>query len=176
MLRFFSILLAFLALTLSASAGINVTNVNTADAAALDQLPGIGPTKAAAIIAYRKQNTPFASCKDLERVKGIGVKTREKICPHVVFVKDGKPAEALPKSAMAGAPGAGAVNINTADEAALDQLHGIGPTKAAAIIAYREQNGLFASCKDLERVKGIGVKTVDGMVSQCTVQAPEETP
>ena len=72
--------------------------------------------------------------------------------------------------------GPGAININTADVAALDQLPGIGPKKAAAIIAYRTQYGPFGNCGDLQRVYGIGTGTVKGMGSQCTVQAPEETP
>jgi competence protein ComEC len=70
----------------------------------------------------------------------------------------------------------GAVNINTADVAALDQLPGIGPKKAAAIVADRTQNGPFESCGDLQRVYGIGPATVKGIASQCTAQAPKETP
>jgi len=70
----------------------------------------------------------------------------------------------------------GAVNINTADEAALDQLPGIGPKRAAAIIAYRTQNGPFGSCGDLQRVYGIGPGTVTGVAGQCTVLAPKPKP
>ena len=38
------------------------------------------------------------------------------------------------------------VNINTADEAALSAVKGIGKSKAKAIIAYRQENGGFTSC------------------------------
>ena len=55
-------------------------NVNTATAAELDQLPGIGPARAADIIA----NRPYASVDDLERVPGIGPVTLEKLRPLVV--------------------------------------------------------------------------------------------
>ena len=54
-------------------------DINTADAAALQTLPGIGETKAAAIIAHREANGPFASVDDLQNVKGIGEKTLEKL-------------------------------------------------------------------------------------------------
>jgi competence ComEA-like helix-hairpin-helix protein len=54
----------------------------------------------------------------------------------------------------------GKVNINTADEAMLTSLKGIGPTKAKEIIDYRQKNGPFKSVDDLVKVKGIGEKTV----------------
>jgi competence protein ComEA len=47
-------------------------NVNTASAAELESLPGVGPATAAAIIDERTRNGPFASIDDLERVPGIG--------------------------------------------------------------------------------------------------------
>jgi competence protein ComEA len=47
-------------------------NVNTASAEALEELPGIGPTLAAAIVEDREQNGPFTSVDDLNRVSGIG--------------------------------------------------------------------------------------------------------
>lgn len=50
------------------------------------------------------------------------------------------------------------VNINTADATALETVNGIGPKKAEAIIAYRQQNGRFASIEDIAKVKGIGQK------------------
>jgi competence protein ComEA len=54
------------------------------------------------------------------------------------------------------------VNINTAsaDELAA-ALKGVGPSKAEAIINYRETNGAFKHIDELVNVKGIGVRTVD---------------
>ena len=54
-------------------------NINTAGATDLESLPGIGPSKAAAIIA----NRPFTSIDDLERVPGIGARTIEQLRPLV---------------------------------------------------------------------------------------------
>lgn len=56
-----------------------------------------------------------------------------------------------------GRPPAGAkVDLNTADAAALDALPGVGPKTAAAILAWRDRNGRFASVEQLAEVDGIG--------------------
>jgi len=60
-------------------------NVNTADAAALCELPGIGPAYAGRIVAYREAHGPFAKPADLAAVKGIGPATVKKLEPYVTF-------------------------------------------------------------------------------------------
>ncbi len=62
------------------------------------------------------------------------------------------------------------VNINTADEAALKSLKGIGEKKAKAIIEYRQKNGPFKSVDDLGKVKGIGDKRLGKLKDQVTVE------
>jgi len=52
-------------------------NINTASQNELETLPGIGPTRALAIIAYRRQHGAFATPEDLMKVSGIGTKTFE---------------------------------------------------------------------------------------------------
>ncbi len=57
----------------SATASADVVNINKANAAALQQnLVGIGPVKAEAIVKYRKKNGAFKSINDLKNVSGIG--------------------------------------------------------------------------------------------------------
>lgn len=53
------------------------------------------------------------------------------------------------------------VNVNTAAEAQLAVLPGIGPAKARAIIAHREENGFFSTPEDLLAVPGIGPKILE---------------
>jgi len=54
------------------------------------------------------------------------------------------------------------VDINSADAATIAAaISGIGPKKAEAIVAYRNENGLFQSVDDLISVKGISTKTVE---------------
>jgi len=78
--------------------------------------------------------------------------------------------EVPPPTAIGSGPEpSGRVNINTADAAALETLAGVGPSLAARIIAWREQNGPFRSVDELTAVSGIGPKTLDGMRDQVTV-------
>lgn len=67
---------------------------------------------------------------------------------------------------------AGPVNINTADAAALEQVKGIGPATAKAIVEYRRQHGPFAKVEDLVRVSGIGEKSMERLRDQVTAGAP----
>lgn len=64
------------------------------------------------------------------------------------------------------------VDINTADAAMLEMLPGIGATKAAAIVAYRDENGPFSTVEDLGMVKGIGEATVEKLRDKITVGTP----
>ena len=68
-----------------------VININTADTYDLDRLPGIGPTKAEAILAYREEHGPFQQVDDLLEVSGIGEVTLENLRPYVTA---GEAAEA----------------------------------------------------------------------------------
>ncbi|MEH7251381.1 helix-hairpin-helix domain-containing protein [Neobacillus niacini] len=62
------------------------------------------------------------------------------------------------------------INLNKANETELQNLPGIGPSKAAAIIEYRETIGLFKSIEDLKNVSGIGDKTFEKLKESITVQ------
>lgn len=62
------------------------------------------------------------------------------------------------------------VNINTADQTQLETLPGIGPSKAAAIIEYREKNGPFQKPEDLKNVSGIGDQTFAKIENSITLQ------
>ncbi|MFM0855493.1 helix-hairpin-helix domain-containing protein [Streptococcus suis] len=61
------------------------------------------------------------------------------------------------------------VNLNTATEADLQTISGIGSKRAADIIAYREANGGFKSVDDLNNVSGIGDKTMESIRPYVTV-------
>ncbi|MBO4112869.1 helix-hairpin-helix domain-containing protein [Streptococcus suis] len=61
------------------------------------------------------------------------------------------------------------VNLNTATEADLQTISGIGAKRATDIIAYREANGGFKSVDDLNNVSGIGDKTMESIRPYVTV-------
>ena len=61
------------------------------------------------------------------------------------------------------------VNLNTATQAQLEQLPGIGPTYAQSILAERERRGGFASVNDLRSVRGIGDKRFAELAPLVTV-------
>ncbi|KLT73201.1 topoisomerase [Neisseria arctica] len=66
------------------------------------------------------------------------------------------------------------ININTANVNELAKLPGIGLSKAAAIVAYRNQNGLFKSLDELKNVKGIGERIINRLREEATVGAVAE--
>jgi len=64
------------------------------------------------------------------------------------------------------------VNINTATQAELESLPGIGPKKALAIIDYRKKNGNFKSVDDLNQVEGIGDATLESLRKDISIAGP----
>ena len=71
-------LTVFLFFFLAGTALASAININTADQKTLETLPNIGPTKAQAIMTYRKAHK-FESVDELTNVKGIGEKTLTKL-------------------------------------------------------------------------------------------------
>lgn len=60
------------------------------------------------------------------------------------------------------------INVNTASAAELELLPSVGPTLAKAIIAYRTKHGAFRSFEDLDKVPGIGPKTLEKFKDRVT--------
>ncbi|MDD2227995.1 MAG: helix-hairpin-helix domain-containing protein [Candidatus Neomarinimicrobiota bacterium] len=145
-------------------------DIRSAGREELMTLRGIGEKRAQDIISFR-QKKPFSSVNQLLQVKGIGAKTYANILPDLLVFGDSTNLESVsqtsaktkgkstrvsssPKSELTTI-----VNINTASLKQLCTLVGIGEVKAKAIIAWREENGAFASVEDITQVKGIGEKT-----------------
>lgn len=138
-------------------------DVNTATVQELQELPGVGPTRAQAIVDHRAAHGPFDDLDDLDDVPGIGPATLANLGPLVTLA----PADAPPP---ARAPDA--VDINSATQDELQGLPGIGPAKAQVIVSDRADNGLYQSCDDLTRIHGIGPATVATFGDRCTAISP----
>lgn len=67
------------------------------------------------------------------------------------------------------ASGDALVNLNTADEAMLDTLPGVGPVTAEAIIGWRTDNGGFTAVDELLEVDGIGEATLEDLAPLVTL-------
>lgn len=72
-----------------------------------------------------------------------------------IFIPTCEEAQLLKNSSQEHGESSGKVNINTADKALLCSLPGIGDSRAADIIAYRQEHGGFAAIEDIMRVSGI---------------------
>lgn len=82
-------------------------------------------------------------------------------------------AASAPAKSTAAAPAA-PVNLNTANQAQLESLPGIGPKAAQRILEYRQKNGNFKKVEDLMNVKGIGEKAFLKLKPMLTVTQKAE--
>ncbi len=87
---------------------------------------------------------------------------------QIVVGVDPPPGVAASSSGPAPA-GAGLVNLNTADQATLESLPGVGPVTAQAIMTWREENGGFRAVDELVEVSGIGEATLAKLVPFVTL-------
>jgi competence protein ComEA len=81
--------LCALAALLVSTAALATVNLNTASKDELVALPGIGPSKAQAIIDYRTQNGPFKSVDEVRKVRGIGEKLFQQLKPELAVAGGG---------------------------------------------------------------------------------------
>lgn len=136
-------------------------DINTAGAEELQTLPGIGPALAKRIIIDREANGPFREPGEITRVFGIG-EARWRELQDLITVSRAEVSLARP-------PALDRVNLNTAAQAELETLPGIGPVLARRIIDYREREGGFGRIEDLRAVHGIGPKTYESLKNCVTV-------
>jgi competence protein ComEA len=154
-------------------------DLNRASAVELRNVPGLGPALAERIVEQRRRQGEFRRVEDLRRVKGVGVKTLERIRPFLHVEADtGVEPASVSAEAPAASPAGGSkkptlaekIDVNRAGEAELRRLPGIGPTLSARIVAARKQRP-FATVDELRRVKGIGAKTLERLRPHVTVAA-----
>lgn len=160
-------------------------DLNDATLGQLDELPGIGPAKARAIVTWRETHGAFANPEQLLDVSGIGPATYGGLCR---FVRVGEtpgcggeatepaPDQSVPVAqpspvALTASEAPRGVNLNLANAEALQELPRIGPALADRIVQYRARNGLFTSVDSLMGVSGIGTATLEQLRPRVTLLA-----
>ncbi len=61
------------------------------------------------------------------------------------------------------------VDLNTASQAELEELPGVGPVMAGKILAWRTENGRFSRVEELQEIDGVGPKTYAKLAPLCRV-------
>lgn len=80
----------------------------------------------------------------------------QEVLPSAIGASGPAAAGQVAASSGGGAAPTAPVDLNSADAALLDTLPGVGPSTAAAIVAYRSEHGRFGSVDELQEVRGIG--------------------
>ncbi len=62
-------------------------DLNTADSAALESVPGIGKSLSQRFVSFREKNGPFQSVDDLLKIQGVGEKSIQKLRPYLTVSK-----------------------------------------------------------------------------------------
>jgi competence protein ComEA len=143
-------------------------DLNSASAEEIARLPRVGMSLAKRIVAHRQSRGPFRGPADLDQVAGVGpallaaIGNRVRYAGRPGWSPEGALGTGHANSRTAGSYGnapnpvsGSRIDLNSAGEADLVSLPGIGTARARAILAYRRDNGPFAVVSDLERVPGI---------------------
>ncbi len=142
-------------------------DLNTASPQELQALRGIGPSKAASIVAWREARGPCIEPEELLDAPGIGQATwlavrREVMCGPAL---SGEPSLELHPPPPCRLPEA--VDINSATAAGLLSLAGMTPERAAKLVSDRDARGRYATCRDVARIDGFGPATVAVWGDRC---------
>ncbi len=151
-----------------------------------DEVPSIEEEKIVVDVKGAVYNPGVYECQSGDRVKDVieraggllenadknKVNLAMKLEDEMVlyFSVVGEESSDVPLQAMTTEKDDGKVNLNKATQTELLTLTGIGPSKADAIIEYREQNGPFKAVEEIMEISGIGEKTFEKLKNQISVR------
>lgn len=139
-------------------------DLNSAAVEEIARLPRIGMSLAKRIVGDRNARGPFRGLEELDRVPGVGPALLAQLADRVSFggtwaaeaspVNDANPRTFGAYAASPQVVPEDRVDLNSASQADLVALPGIGVARARAVLAYRRSHGSFAAVSDLGRVPG----------------------
>ena len=130
--------------------------------------PGTAPagTTAASLFEEPPTETPAITSQNISQ----NVQEAIGYTGIVIYYTDAAGEAAAPQETHPTQPPASyPVNLNTATQAQLETLPGIGEVKAQAILIWRAANGGFASVDQLTEIDGIGEKTLENLLPYITI-------
>lgn len=154
--------------------GGSLLDLNTATAEELAEVPGLTPTTAELIVAYREENGPYAAVSEIRDVPGVSDEAASQAEPYLT-VSPSAPPPATP--VYEPAPTGGLLDLNTATVEELMQLP-LEEYQARMIVAYRNTYGGFARTEELLEVPGITPSDYERVRDRVTVRpaAPRAAP
>ena len=123
-------------------------DLNSASTVHLKAIKGIGPSRAEAIVRYRAKNGAFTSVDELSRVPHVGdmpPQELEQVKQQLTIATPDSQASSDEQSMEK-------VNVNTANQAELRQIPGIGQAHAEAIVRYRQERGPIRDLDELDQL------------------------
>ena len=158
--RSLSVALAFLLVTVTAHARVvhvyeGKLNVNTASAADLTRLPGIGRVIGFRVIKERERRGAFRETKELKEIKGISERVYEGIRTHVAIQGENSLKVYT--------------DLNTITKPLLLGIPGMSEGEARSILNFRKARGGFEKMEELPQVPGIGKQRLTELSEWLTV-------
>ena len=160
LLRSLSVILAFLLVAVTAHARVvrvyeGKLNVNTASAADLARLPGIGEVIGFRVVKERERRGAFKETKELKGVKGVSERVYEGIRTHVAIQGENSLKVYT--------------DLNTVTKPLLLGIPGMSEGEARSILNFRKARGGFENMEELLQVPGIGKKRLAELSEWLTV-------
>ena len=160
LVRSLSVALAFLMVAVTAHAKVvrvyeGKLNVNTASAADLTRLPGIGEVIGFRIVKERERRGAFSETKELKEIKGISERVYEGIRKHVAIQGENSLKVYT--------------DLNTITNPLLLGIPGMSEGEARSILNFRKARGGFENMEELLQVPGIGKKRLAELSEWLTV-------
>lgn len=146
-------------------------DINLADSAAWESLPGIGPVLARRIIRFREAIGGFESPGQLAEVYGLPEETFERILPYLYTDAPARPArsrEAPARAQKVPKP----LEVNAAAPEDWEQMPGIGPVLSQRIVKYRDARGGFTDIAQVAKVYGLPPETFEALKPYLLLDPP----